>query len=109
MSLTLYAHPFSSYCQKVLVALYENETPFAFRMLAPDDEKVAAEHRALWPVGKMPVLVDGARTVMEASIIVEHLDLAHPGRVRFAPADPRAVDEARPYREFFPLGDPKRD
>jgi glutathione S-transferase len=30
---TLYAHPFSSYCQKVLIALYENETPFTFRML----------------------------------------------------------------------------
>ena len=28
MSLKLYAHPFSSYCQKVLVALYENDTPF---------------------------------------------------------------------------------
>ena len=28
MKPTLYAHPFSSYCQKVLIALYENETPF---------------------------------------------------------------------------------
>ena len=28
MSLTLYFHPLSSYCQKVLVALYENDTPF---------------------------------------------------------------------------------
>lgn len=25
MSLTLYAHPFSSYCQKVLIALWEND------------------------------------------------------------------------------------
>ena len=24
----LFAHPFSSYCQKVLIALYENATPF---------------------------------------------------------------------------------
>ena len=38
MTLKLYAHPFSSYCQKVLIALYENDTPFEFRMLAPDDE-----------------------------------------------------------------------
>ena len=29
----LYAHPFSSYCQKSLIALYENDTPFAFRLL----------------------------------------------------------------------------
>ena len=33
MPLTLYAHPFSSYCQKVLVALYENDLPFTYRML----------------------------------------------------------------------------
>ena len=28
MSLTLYFHPLSSFCQKALVALYENDTPF---------------------------------------------------------------------------------
>lgn len=28
MSLTLHFRPFASYCQKVLIALYENETPF---------------------------------------------------------------------------------
>lgn len=42
MSLMLYAHPFSSYCQKVLIALYENDTPFEFRMLAPGHDDVAA-------------------------------------------------------------------
>jgi glutathione S-transferase len=31
MSLTLYAHPFSSYSQKVLIALWENEIPFTYR------------------------------------------------------------------------------
>src|SRR5262245_18667368 len=101
MSLTLYAHPFSSYCQKVLVALYENATPFEFRMLAPGDARAAAEHRALWALGKMPVLVDGGRTVVEASIIVEHLDLERPGRVRFVPADPRAALAVRMLDRFF--------
>jgi glutathione S-transferase len=28
MSLTLHFHPLASYCHKVLIALYENETPF---------------------------------------------------------------------------------
>ena len=28
MSLTLYFHPLSSFCQKALIALYENGTPF---------------------------------------------------------------------------------
>ena len=27
MPIRLYAHPFSSYCQKVLIALYENALP----------------------------------------------------------------------------------
>jgi glutathione S-transferase len=55
MSLALYAHPFSSYCQKVLIALYENAIPFELRLLAPESPQATAEHRALWPIGKMPV------------------------------------------------------
>ena len=47
MSLKLYAHPFSSYCQKVLIALYENATAFEMRLLAPDDPQAAAELAAL--------------------------------------------------------------
>jgi glutathione S-transferase len=97
----LYAHPFSSYCQKVLIALYENAIPFEFRMLAPGDARAAAEHAALWPLKRMPVLVDEGRTVLEASIIVEHLGLHHPGPVRLIPADPRAALEARMMDRFF--------
>ena len=77
--LALYAHPFSSYCQKVLIALYENGTPFELRLLSPDDPQVLAEFAALWPLKRFPVLVDGGRTVIEASIIIEYLGLHHPG------------------------------
>src|SRR3712207_1594281 len=91
MTLTLYAHPFSSYCQKVLIALYENGTPFTFRMLAPGEAEAAAEHAALWPLRRMPVLVDDGRPVVEASIIIEHLGLHHPGPVRLIPEDARAA------------------
>ena len=97
----LYAHPFSSYCQKVLIALYENDTPFEFRMLAPGDERAAAEHEALWPLKRMPVLVDEGRTVVEASIIIEHLGLHHPGPVRLIPEDARAALEVRMKDRFF--------
>ena len=31
MKPVLYAHPFSSYCQKALTALYENGTDFEYR------------------------------------------------------------------------------
>ncbi|HEY8328053.1 MAG TPA: glutathione S-transferase family protein [Rhodanobacter sp.] len=100
MSLKLYAHPFSSYCQKVLVALYENGIPFEWRLLTPDDDATDAEFTALWPIRRMPVLRDGERTVMESSIIIEYLGLHHPGPVRLIPADPGAALEARLLDRF---------
>jgi len=101
MSMKLYAHPFSSYCQKVLIALYENDTPFEFRMLAPGDERAAVEHEALWPLKRIPVLVDAGRTVVETSIIIEHLGLHHRGPVRLIPAEPRAALDVRMMDRFF--------
>ena len=86
MSLTLYSHPFSSYSQKVLIALYENDTPFTYRNL--EEPGANEERQALWPTGKFPVLVDNGRTVVESSIIIEHLDLHHRGPTRFLPDDP---------------------
>jgi glutathione S-transferase len=101
MSMKLYAHPFSSYCQKVLIALYENATPFEWRLLGPDSAEAAAEHAALWPLKRMPLLVDRDRAVMEASIIIEHLDLFHPGPVRMLPADAGAALDVRMMDRFF--------
>jgi glutathione S-transferase len=101
MPLKLYAHPFSSYCQKVLTALYENGTPFEFCMLAPGHEREAAEHAALWPLKRMPVLADNGRAVMEATIIIEYLDLHHPGAARMLPQDPRTALDVRMMDRFF--------
>ena len=101
MALQLYAHPFSSYCQKVLIALYENAIPFEVRLLAPEDSRMAAEHAALWPFRRMPVLVDGGRTVVESSIIIEHLQIFHPGPVRLIPEDARAALDVRMMDRFF--------
>ncbi len=101
MSLQLYAHPFSSYCQKVLIPLYENAIPYELRMLGPGHDDVAAEHARLWPLKRMPLLVDGGRTVVEASIIVEYLDVHHPGAVRLIPADPDAALDVRMMDRFF--------
>ena len=99
MALTLYAHPFSSYCQKVLIALYENGTPFELRLL--EGAEAMAELAARWPLRKFPVLVDGDRTVIEASVIVEYLDLHHRGPVRMIPADADAALEVRFMDRFF--------
>lgn len=95
----LYAHPFSSYCQKALVALYENGTPFEYRML--EEDGAMAELEALWPMKRFPVLVDAGRTVIEASCIIEYLDLHHPGPLRLVPADADAALEVRMMDRFF--------
>lgn len=99
MSLTLYSHPFSSYSQKVLIALYENDTPFTYRNL--EEAGANEERQALWPTGKFPVLVDGGKTVVESSIIIEHLDLHHTGPTRFLPDEPDEALEVRFMDRFF--------
>lgn len=101
MSLAFYGHPFSSYCQKVLVALYENDTPFEFRLLSMEDDDTGCAFAALWPLRRMPVLVDDGRTVVESSIAIEHLDLHRPGPVRLLPRDPAAALEARMLDRVF--------
>ena len=95
----LYAHPFSSYCQKVLIALYENDTPFEYRTLA--DETAMIELAALWPLKKMPVLLDEDRTVVEATVIIEYLGLHHPGPVRLIAQNPRQALDVRMLDRFF--------
>jgi glutathione S-transferase len=101
MSLTLYAHPFSSYCQKVLTALYENGTPCTLRLLGAADGVADRELQQLWPINRMPVLVDDGRVVTEASIIIEHLGLHHAGPVRLIPPDAGQALEVRFMDRFF--------
>ena len=47
--------------------------------------------------------MDGDRTLVETSIIVEYLHLAHPGPVRLLPADPMAALDVRFLDRFFDL------
>ena len=103
MSLVLYGHHFSSYTQKVLIALYENATPFEFRNLGPESPQHSTEWLSRWPLRKFPLLVDGERSVVETSIIIEYLQLAHPGPVRLLPSDPMAALDVRFLDRFFDL------
>ena len=97
----LYYHPLSSYCWKVLIAFYENGTPFTPRML--EGEGVAQEWLALWPIGKFPVLRDSTRdmTVAEASIIIEYLATHEPGTFRPIPLNPDAALQVRMMDRLF--------
>lgn len=103
MSLALYGHLFSSYTQKVFIALYENATPFEFRSIGPDTPEHSAEWLRRWSMRKFPLLVDGERNIAETSIIIEYLHLAHPGPVRLLPADPMAALNVRFLDRFFDL------
>ncbi len=103
MSLALYGHPFSSYTQKALIALYENGTPFEFRCIGPETPQHAAEWMRRWPLLKFPLLVDGERPVAETSVLIEYLQLAHPGPVRLIPADPMAALDVRFLDRCFDL------
>lgn len=97
----LFAHPFSSYCQKVLVAIYENGTAFDYRMLSPEEAGTVEEWQSIWPIKRFPVLKDGENVVMEATIIIEYLMLNYPGSVRLIPNDPQAALRTRMMDRFF--------
>lgn len=100
MALTVYSHPLSSFCQKALTALYEKGLAFETRLI-DGSEPVASDFAALSPVKRFPILVDGGRTIFEATSIVEHLDLHHPGPARLIPADGDAAGEVRMLDRFF--------
>jgi glutathione S-transferase len=105
MSLTLHFHPLSSFCHKALIALYENGTPFTPKLVNLQDDGERAAFRALWPIGKFPVLVDDARgeIVPESSIIIEYLDQHYPGPTRFIPTDPERSRAVRSSDRLFDL------
>ncbi|HEY4105681.1 MAG TPA: glutathione S-transferase family protein [Polyangiaceae bacterium] len=105
MSLTLYFHPLASYCWKVLLALYENETPFTPKLVDLANEAERAELLRLWPIGKFPVLRDDARNcvVPESTTIIEYLAQYYPGRAELLPADAERARRVRFKDRFFDL------
>ena len=97
MSLKLYFHPLSSFCQKVLVTLYENDTAFEPHIVDLGSEPSRSDFLKIWPIGKFPVLRDDAkdRTIPESTIIIEYLAQHYPGRTQLIPADPDLALQAR--------------
>lgn len=101
MKPSLFAHPFASYCQKVLIALYENGTDFTYRKFGPEDPTAMSELEALWPLKKFPLLLDEGRSYAESSVIIEYLGIRYPGPVKFIPANTAAALEVRIMDRFF--------
>jgi glutathione S-transferase len=105
MTLKLYFHPLSSFCQKALTALYENGTPFEPIIVDLFNEASAAALKKIWPIGKFPVLRDERRdrTVPESSIIIEYLAQHYPGKSQLVPTDADLARQTRLRDRFFDL------
>lgn len=91
----LHAHPLSSFCWKVLIALYEKGVGFEQRMVDVGSAEGRAAFAKIWPIAKMPVLQDGERVVPETSIILEYLDRTYPQAPRLIPGDAEAAQAVR--------------
>ncbi len=97
----LFGHKFSSYTWKALIAFYENDIAFDFRALGPDQPENGEELARHSPMGKFPLIVDGASVVFEASVIIEYLQTFHPGPVKLIPAEPLAAIKVRQMDRVF--------
>jgi glutathione S-transferase len=105
MALTLYSHPLSSFCQKVLVGLYELDVPFNQRVIDLFDPVDRAALAKLWPLEQFPVLHDEERAVAvpETSIILEYVEERYASRGRLIPIDPDGSRECRLRDRFYDL------
>ena len=79
MSLEFFGHPFSSYTQKVLIALWADETPFDYRMIDRTIRRIWRSSSGTRRSGMFPLLLDdGAAGVRNDLDIIEHLQAHHP-------------------------------
>lgn len=101
MTLQLHGHPFSSYTWKALIPLYANGTSFEFKQMAGDRPLSEQFAGKVHPGGHIPVLVDRDAVVVEATSIVEHLAVHHPGPAPLIPADPAKAVVTRMIDRVF--------
>nr|WP_199193014.1 glutathione S-transferase family protein [Sphingomonas deserti] len=101
--MTLYSHPLSSCCWKVLIALYEQGTPFEARMVNLGDPDARQAFEALWPTAKIPLLEDDGTVYPETSIIIEHLHTRYSGTGPLLPEDDDLRLHARLWDRLFDL------
>jgi glutathione S-transferase len=94
-ALTLYQHPFASFCWKPLIALYELDLPFESRLVGGEEDRRSLAE--LWPMASIPVLRDetAGLTIPQSSAIVEHLDGLAQSAPALIPRDREQAIEAR--------------
>lgn len=102
VTLQYFGHPFSSYTQKVLIALWADGTPFDYRMIDPEHPENVAELRERSAFGKFPLLIDDGEAVFESTPIIEHLHAKHRGANDWIP-EGDAGRRARFLDRFFDI------
>lgn len=103
MALKLYFHPLASFCHKVLIALYEKNVAFEPVIVDFGNPGSAAAFRQVWPMAKMPALVDeeAGRTVAETTIVLEYIEQRFPQEPVLLPADPEQALQVRFWDRFY--------
>lgn len=100
MTMQFHYHPLSSFCWKVLIALYEKNAAFEPVLVNLGDPEQDAAFRKLSPMRKMPALVNGDDVVNESSIEIEYLDRIIP-QPRLIPPDAKQALDVRYWDRFF--------
>jgi len=103
MALKLYFHPLSSFCHKVLIALYEKNIAFEPVIVDFGNPDSVAAFRKVWPMAKMPALVDEetSQTVAETSIVLEYLERRFPQQPVLLPVEAGAALQVRFWDRFY--------
>jgi glutathione S-transferase len=101
MALKLYYHPLASFCHKVLIALYEKRIAFTPVVVDFGNPDSVAAFRKVWPMAKMPALVDEGRTIAETTIVLEYLERKYPQEPILLPADPEIALQVRFWDRFY--------
>lgn len=70
----LYGHPFAAFVWKPLIAAYQRNVPFMFRMVDAEHPENLERMRALSPTGQFPALVHGSVAFSQSNAIIEYLD-----------------------------------
>lgn len=101
MTPILYGHPFASFVWKPLIALYERDVTFTFRIVDPDHPENQTRVAELSPTGQFPALIDGDRAIVQSNSVIEYLDLFYGDAAPMVPGNPREALEARMMTDVF--------
>ena len=85
---------------KPLIALYERDVMFTFRMVDPNHPENQARIAELSPTGQFPALIDGDMEIAQSNAIIEYLDLFHGEAAPMVPNNPHDR-EARMMADVF--------